>query len=234
MVGSHNGVITGNYFHDMPVNAMNTKGGTANILIHGNRFVDIGQRAVNAGGSTGTAYFRPINATYEGSEIQIVANIFVRTGSAPVAFVGCNTCVFANNTIIEPQRWIARILEENTNRTPGSNGYFINNIIVFNTSQVSSFVNVGPNTLPATYTFGWNLWYALDNGNFTGPVYGGGVPPETNAVIQLDPNLSAEYRTLAGSPAFGQGNPAVPRGLAGDYDRAEYNDPPAIGAFAAP
>ena len=234
MVGSHDGVITSNYFHDLPVNAMNTKGGSANILIHGNRFEDIGQRAINAGGSTGTPYFRPINATYEGSQIQIVANIFVRIGSAPVAYVGCDTCVFANNTIIEPQRYIARILEENTSRTPGGNGYFMNNIIVFNTSQVTSFVNVGANTNPATYTFGWNLWYAMDNPNFSGPVYGGGVPPETNAIIQQDPNLSASYRTQSGSPAFDQGNASVPRGVVGDYDRRAYNDPPAIGAFAAP
>jgi len=234
MVGCHNGVITGNYFHDLPANAVGTKGGSANILIHGNRFVDIEQRAINAGGSTGEAYFRPINATYEASQIQIVANIFVRPGSTSVAFVGCDTCVFANNTIIEPQRYIARILEENTTRTSGSNGYFINNIIVFNMSQAFRFVNVGADTNPATFSFGWNLWYALDDASFTGPTYAGGIPPETSSIIQQNPNLSSEYRTLAGSPAFGQGNIAVPRGLVGDYDRAEFNQPPAIGAFAAP
>ncbi len=233
MVGSHDGIITGNYFHDMPVNAMNTKGGTANILIHGNRFVDIGQRAINAGGSTGTPYFRPLNATYEGSQIQIIANIFIRPGSAPVAFVGCDTCVFANNTVIEPQQYIARILEENTSRTAGINGYYINNIIVFNTSQVSTFVNVGADTNPATFTFGSNLWYAMDNNNFSGPSYGGGIPPESNPIVQQNPNLGVDYRIPASSPAVGQGRD-VPRGLVGDYDRGAYNTPPSIGAFEAP
>ena len=233
MVGSHDGVITGNYFHDMPVNAINTKGGSANVLIHGNRFVDISQRAINAGGSTGTSFFRPINATYEGSNIQIVANIFIRPGSAPVAFVGCDTCVFANNTVIEPQRYIARILEENTLRTAGGNGYFINNIIVFNTSQVTSFVNVGPGTNPATFTFASNLWYALDNNNFSGPSYGAGIPPEVDSVIQQNPNLNMDYSLPADSPATGQGQ-AVPGGLVGDYDRRAYNTPPSIGAFEEP
>jgi hypothetical protein len=233
LVGSHDGVISGNYFHDMPINAINTKGGSANVLIHGNRFVDVSQRAVNAGGSTGTPFFRPINATYEGRNIQILANIFVRTGSAPVAFVGCDTCVFANNTVIEPQRYVARILEENTSRTAGGNGFFINNIIVFNTSQVSTFVNVGPGTNPATFTFGSNLWYALDDSNFNGPSYGAGIPPETNSVIQQNPNLGMDYRISAASPAVGRGR-EVPRGLAGDYDRRAYNTPPSIGAFEEP
>ena len=232
MVGCHDGVITGNYFHDIPRNAMNTKGGTANILIHGNRFIDISQRAINAGGSTGTAYFRPLNATYEGNEIQVVANIFVRTGSTPVAFVGCDTCVFANNTIIEPQQYIARILEENTDRTAGAYGYFINNIIVFNTSQVSTFVNVGAGTNPVTFTFDSNLWYAQDDNSFSGPTFGSGIPPETNSVIQQDPNLNTDYSIPADSPAVGQGR-SVPRGLVGDYDRNPYNTPPSIGAYEA-
>ena len=233
MVGCHDGVITGNNFHDIPRNAINTKGGSANILIHGNRFVDISQRAINAGGSTGAAYFRPLNATYEGSEIQIVANIFVRPGSTPVAFVGCDTCVFANNTVIEPQQYIARILEENTTRTAGAYGYFINNIIVFNTSQVSTFVNVGAGTNPATFTFDTNLWYAQDDNSFSGPNYSSGIPPETNSVIQQNPNLNMDYSIPAGSPAVGQGR-TVPRGLVGDYDRNPYNTPPSIGAFEAP
>jgi hypothetical protein len=213
-----------------------TKGGSADVLIHGNRFEDIPGRAVNAGGSTGSAYFRPLDASYEGARIQIVANTFLRTGSAPVAFVGCDTCVFANNTIVDPRGYIARILEENTDRLAGHHGFFINNLIVFNTTALNgwSYVNVGPGTRPDTYTFGWNLWFALDNTGFAGPPYQGSVPSETNAVIQADPLLTnladGEYRITDESPARAKGRD-VPRGVPGDYDRMPFQDPPSIGAF---
>ncbi len=239
MVGCHDGIITGNYVHDVVQNGVQTKGGSADVLIHGNRFEDIPQRAINAGGSTGVPYFRPLNANYEAARIQIIANTFLRTGSAPVAFAGCDTCVFANNTIIEPQNYIARILEENTGRTAGHDGYFINNLLVFNTAAISgwSYVNVGPNTHPNTFTFGWNLWYALDDSNFSGPIYRDGVPAETNAVIQQDPFLTdlagGDYHIPNGSPAQGMGRD-VPRGAVVDFDRLTYNDPPSVGAFEVP
>ena len=236
MVGCHNGIITGNFFHDVAQNGVQTKGGSADILIHGNRFEDIPQRAINAGGSTGSPYFRPLNAEYEAARIQMVSNTFLRTGSAPVAFVGCDTCVFANNTIIEPLSYAARILEENTNRTAGHSGYFINNLLVFNTADISgwSYVNVGPNTRPDTFIFGWNLWYALDEPNFSGPIYQGGLPPEFNAVIQQNPLLynltGGDYHIMHGSPAQGVGR-NVPRGAVADFDYVPFNDPSSIGAF---
>lgn len=240
MVGCHDGVISGNDFHDMPVNAVQTKGGSADVLIHGNRFVDVSQRAVNAGGSTGLQFFRPLDAPYEGARIQVVANTFLRSGSAPVAFVGCDSCVFANNTVIEPQSYVARILEENTAKGPGGDGHFINNLIVFNVADLNgfSYVNVGANTRPDSFTFGSNLWFSLDQPGFSGPIYNGGVPDETGSVIQEDPLLadrpSGDYRlSTAASPAAGAGR-VVPRGVLADFDGNPYADPPAIGAFAAP
>jgi hypothetical protein len=236
MVGCHQGTITGNYFHDVAKNGVQTKGGSADVLIHGNRFEDIPGRAVNAGGSTESAYFRPLDADYEGARIQIAANTFLRTGSAPVAFVGCDACVFANNTIVDPRSYIARILEENTGHLAGHHGLFINNLIVFNTTDLNgwSYVDVGPNTRPETYTFGWNLWFAVNDAGFAGPPYQGGVPSETGSVIQEDPLLThladGEYRITDGSPAQGKGRD-VPGGVPGDYDRMPFQDPPSIGAF---
>jgi len=233
MVGCHDGVITGNRFFNLPVNGVQTKGGSADVLIHGNRFSDIAQRSINAGGSTGAAFYRPSNTTHEAVRIQMIANIFERTGSAPVAFVGCDTCVFANNTIVEPGTYLARILEENTTLGPGANGYFINNIVLLNTSGRGAVVNVGANTQPATYTFGSNLWYSLDNPGYTGPTLGGGVPAETGSLIQQNPQLDGNYRPSSTSPAIGAGR-AVPRGLAGDFDRRPYAAPPTLGAFTGP
>ena len=233
MVGCHDGVISGNRFFSLPVNGVQTKGGSADVLIHGNRFSDIAQRSINAGGSTGATFYRPSNTTHEAARIQMIANIFERTGSAPVAFVGCDTCVFANNTIIEPGTYLARILEENTTLGPGANGYFINNIVLLNTNGRGGVVNVGANTQPASYTFGSNLWYSLDNPGYTGPTLGGGVPAETGSLIQQNPQLDGNRRPPSTSPAIGAGR-TVPRGLAGDFDRRSYAAPPTVGAFAGP
>ncbi len=237
MVGCHRGLIHGNWFHDTPRSGVQTKGGSSDVLIHGNRFSDIVERSVNAGGSTDLALIRPIDATHEGARTQIVANLFERPGNTPVAFVGCDTCVFANNTIILPGRYIARILEEDTQRGPGSHGYFLNNLIVFDAAGLSGgFVNVGPGTLPETYVFGWNLWHALDSPGFTGPTYGGGVPAEVSPIIGdagLEDRDNGNYHLLSTSDAIGAGT-TVPRGVPADYDGRVYGDPPDIGAFAAP
>lgn len=233
MVGCHDGVISGNAFFDLPMNGVQTKGGSADVLIHGNRFINIAQRSINAGGSTGAAYYRPLNTTHEAARIQMVANIFERPAVTPVAFVGCDTCVFANNTIIEPGSYLVRILEENTTLTAGANGYFINNIIVLNTNGRGAVVNVGANAQPATYTFGSNLWYSLDNAAYAGPMLGSSIPAETGSLIQQDPRLDANRRPQTGSPAIDAGR-VVPRGLAGDFVRQPYGNPPTMGAFAAP
>ncbi len=233
MVGCHNGVIARNTFHDMPGSAVQTKGGSADVLVHGNRFTRIGQRAINAGGSTGTAYFRPVDARHEAERIQMVANVIEASGVTPVAFAGCDACVFANNTIVDPGDHVARIVEENQSRTPGANGFFINNIIVFEASGRRRYVDVGTGTRPATYTFGWNLWHALDDASFAGPVYSDGLPPETSAIVRKDPLLDAKWRPRVGSPAIAAGR-IVPGGIGVDFERRGYGRPPTIGAFEQP
>ncbi len=233
MVGCHDGVITGNTFADMPGSAVQTKGGSADVLVHGNRFTGIAQRAINAGGSTGKPYFRPIDAGHEAERIQIVANLIEASGSTPVTFSGCDACVFANNTIVDPGDHVARIVEENRTRVPGAGGYFINNIIVFEASGRRSYVDVGSGARAATFTFGWNLWHALDDPSFAGPVYSDGLPAEQNSIVGQDPRLDSSLRPLATSPVLAAGR-AVPRGIAGDFERREYGSPPTIGAFAQP
>ncbi|WP_455202102.1 right-handed parallel beta-helix repeat-containing protein [Kaarinaea lacus] len=240
MVGCHEGIVKGNFFHNIPRNAINTKGGSSDILIQANRFSDIASRAINAGGSTGELYFRPVDAIYEGARIRMLANIFERVGpnsGASVAFVGCDLCVFANNTIIEPQSYIARILQESQDPrfVPSRNGYFINNIIVFNTSDIRSYVNIGSGTAPETFTFGNNLWYALDNAGFSGPNIPNAIPSESGSIIQQDPQLDLtgeNYAIPLNSPAAGNGRD-VPGGIDTDNSGVPFISPIDIGAFKA-
>ncbi len=242
MVGCHEGLIAGNYLHDTVAAGVQAKGGSADILIHGNVFENIPGRAVNAGGSTGLEFFRPLDAPYEAARIRVISNVFLRNGAesgATVAYVGCDACVFAHNTIFEPRTWVARILQESTSPrfVPSRQGLFVNNIIVLNQADLRAFVNVGAGTAPQTFVFGSNLWYALDRPeNWSGPVLSGGVPAETGSIIQRDPGFlnpsAGDYRIRRGSPAQGAGR-ATDVGFVPDYDGRCWGDPPSIGAFEA-
>lgn len=238
MVGCHRGFIHGNRFERTSGGGIQMKGGSADILVHGNVFVDVPGRGINAGGSTGLPYFRPLDAPYEAARLIVAANVFVRVGeasAAPIAFVGCDGCVFAHNTVIEPRTWVARILQETVGErfVPCRNGRFIDNIIVFRMAQLRAFVNVGANTAPETFRFGPNLWYALDRTDFSGPTLGSGIPPEMGSVIQRDPQFvdsaSGDYRLQPTSPARGAASamPDVPADFAGRC----WRSPPSLGAF---
>lgn len=242
MVGCHRGVIAGNYFHDTTQNGVQAKGGSSDTLIHGNRFENIPARAVNAGGSTGVEFFRPIDAPHEAARISVIANVFVNNGvmtGAAVAYVGCDDCVTAHNTIIEPQSYVVRILQESTDPrfVPSREGVFVNNIIVLTpTGLPAQLVNVGAGTAPETFTFGNNLWYAPTQDASWSPNLGD-VPDETGSLVQMDPRLAdianGDYRLLSDSPARGAAR-ELTADLPSDFDGRCYGDPAAVGAFEAP
>jgi len=132
---------------------------------------------------------------------------------------------------------VARILQESQDArfVPSRYGQFINNIIVFNQAELGSYVGVGSATAPETFTFGNNLWYALDDPGFSGPSYYGGIPPESNSIIQQNPQINldgGEYHIDLASPAAGNGR-AVPGSIDTDFDGVTFGSPPDIGAFRA-
>lgn len=236
MVGCHDAIVAGNHFHDSPGSGgVQMKGGSADVLVHGNLFEDQAGRSINAGGSTGLEYFRPLEAPHEAARLRIVANVFVRSGDTPIAFVGCDACVFAHNTVIDPGTRVSRILQESTDArfVPSRNGLFVDNIVVYEASVVSfadRFVNVGPGTAPATFTYGSNLWYARDDPS-RAPMIPASIPPETGSISGMDPMLDASAGIPAASPAAGLGR--VLSEVAGLPDRAGRcrPSPPAAGAY---
>jgi hypothetical protein len=188
---------------------------------------------VNAGGMTGTPWFRPLGAKHEAEYIRILSNVIEDTGSAPVVFAGCKACIFANNTVVRPGDFVARIVQENRERDPGGDGYFVNNVILFNRGALRDFVDVRSGTRPSTFTFGWNLWHATGDARFKGPKHGDGLQPERHSVVTDNPRLDSALRPLRGSPAIGAGR-EVPGGLVGDFEGRPYGRPPTIGAFNGP
>jgi hypothetical protein len=152
-------------------------------------FRDAGQRAVNIGGSTGLEYFRPPGAKYEARDI-VVEGCAMVGSQAPLAFVGVDGAVARYNTIIHPEKWVLRILQETTQ--PGfvacRNGRFEHNLIVFRRAEVSTLVNIGPRTEPDTFSFENNFWYCEDRPDASRPE----LPArETGGVYGIDPRITA-------------------------------------------
>jgi hypothetical protein len=239
MVGCHEGRITSSWFKDMGSNSVQVKGGTSDIEIRGCRFERGGSRAINIGGSTGFAYFRPplsSEATnYESRGIRVLANLF--TGSdAPVAFVGTTDSLVANNTMIDPERWIIRILQETVSTGDYvfgacGNNQFVNNLVYYSREKVSIAVNIGPNTDAGSFGFSNNLWYAHDRPDHSAPR----LPADEDGGIAgraplFDPQAGQPYVLQKGSPALGAGK-WLEGVLADDIEGRRFADPPSIGAY---
>jgi hypothetical protein len=239
-VGCHHGVVANNSFETMHGNAIQCKGGSSDIDIRANRMVHAGQRAVNIGGSTDFTYFRPpLSATdpnAEARDIRVVSNV-IHGAVTPFAFVGCVGCLAAHNTVVDPESWLLRILQETT--SSGSYAFLacqdnavVNNLFFFDRRALRTYVNIGPNTLPGTFTFSHNLWYAHDEPTQSEPA----LPvEEIGAVVAEDPLMvdpsAGGYHLQANSPAIGAGTSLDE--VVYDFDGRRYNQPPSIGAFAA-
>ncbi|MEZ4379817.1 MAG: right-handed parallel beta-helix repeat-containing protein [Nannocystaceae bacterium] len=242
-VGCHHGLLVGNHMHDNGGNAVQSKGGSDDIEIRGNLIVDSGQRGLNMGGSTGFEFFRPPldpdAPNFEARDIRAIANVIVGSEAA-LAFVGCVDCLAANNTIVRPHNWIFRILQETVSDPtyeflPASDSAFVNNLVVFERGDLSTYVNIGGDTAPETFIFATNLWYALDNPGQSSPA--GDLPvAEVGAIAGEDPQLAdldgLDLHLLGGSPAIAAGTPDA--ALSADFDGVCYGEPPSIGAFEAP
>lgn len=213
MVGCHDGVIIDCTFTHDPekseqANGVQAKGGSARILIQHCRFLDAGGRGVNLGGSTGGQFFRPPGVDYEARELT-VEDCYFRGSAAAVAFVGVDGATVRHNTIVHPQRWILRILQENQNAgiIECRNGAFSNNIIVFQSTALREAVNIGGKTQPQTFSFTGNVWFCEDRSDQTQRMIR--LPSvETNGTYGVDPQveLAGDKGTLApGSPAKASG-----------------------------
>ncbi len=238
-VGCHRGIIAACFFEEMSANAIQCKGGSEDIEIRWCRFKNAGQRSVNLGGSTGFQFFRPPLSTPTPNPEPRTLRVFAYTfegSTAPVAFVGCVDTVVANNTIIDPDRWIIRILQETVSSgsfefLPCGNNRFENNLIYFNRSALSTYLNIGADTAEDTFAFAHNLWFAHDNPASSTP----NLPTvETGGIYAQDPQLldtaGGDFRIDQNSPAAGTGlEPAL---IAGDYNGNCYRQPPSIGAHA--
>jgi hypothetical protein len=176
-----------------------------------------------------------LQANVEARDIRVLANVFIG-GVTPFAYVGAVDCVVAHNTIVNPTNWLFRILQETTSHDgyvflETQNCVLTNNIFYFERAELSATdINVGPNTLPLTYTLRHNLWYAHDTPGSSEPDY---PVAESGGIVGEDPNLSnpeaKDCALLPGGAAAGAG--AMQCWILGDHAGHCYASPPSIGAY---
>jgi hypothetical protein len=75
-----------------------------------------------------------------------LSNIFEGT-QTPMAFVGCVDSVVANNTLIDPESWLLRILQETLTTGdydfyPSSNNDFKNNLLYYHREKLGTSINL--------------------------------------------------------------------------------------------
>jgi len=191
-VGCHSGKITGSTFVGKKgysqSNGIQLKGGTSNVIVEKCLFKNAGHRSINLGGSTGLQFFRPRVDDCEATDITVAGNRFIGSMS-PIAWVTARGGHVHHNTIIFPEKWILRILQEtkDTKFKPCHSGIFENNLIIYD-SKVDVFVNVGPRTAPETFRFRNNAWHQTD-GNSRKPVL---PTPEQNGIYNVKVSADAQ------------------------------------------
>ncbi len=190
MVGCVDATISGTTLTGKPGFDQSTgiqmKGGTRNIRVTKNTFKNAGARALNVGGSTGLAFFRPLDAAYEAKDITVDHSL-IEGSEAPVAFVGVDGAVFKNNILLNPGKWVMRILQESRDERFARcrNVRFEKNLIIYSQKQVRTIANIGPDTQAETFIFDRNWWFCKD-----GPTPKPDLPArETNGVYGQDPQL---------------------------------------------
>ncbi|MBM4092890.1 MAG: hypothetical protein FJ276_26305 [Planctomycetes bacterium] len=191
MVGCHRGVVEDCHFQGEDgfdnSEAIQMKGGSADNLVQCCYFLRAGHRGLNLGGSTGLPYFRPSVGDYEATRLLVAGNLFYGA-QTPVAWPTASHNRVVQNTIVLPEKWIGRILQETRDPRfkPSHDGVFEKNLVVFD-ARVGrpEFINVGPGTAPDTWKFIGNAWFDTE-GNRRPKLPG----TETGSIWQVDPKLA--------------------------------------------
>jgi hypothetical protein len=120
---------------------------------------------------------------------------------------------FTGNTILFPQKWIFRILQETRAEgfPPCRNVLVKGNRFVFRRAQIQTDVNIGPGTEPGTFRFEGNHWFAEDRPNASTPTL---PSAEKGGVYGTDPRPGAG--ASPGAPRSARRHaidPQTPQGL---------------------
>lgn len=121
--------------------------------------------------------------------------------------MGVDGALVRRNTFVRPRRWVLRILQERAEPrfVPCRGGRFEDNVVVFRRDELATFVNVGPNTAPATFRLARNVWFAEDAPARSRPDLPAPIPPEEGGTHGVDPKLRDDLTLAPDSPLRGRG-----------------------------
>lgn len=200
MVGCHRGEINRSKFENGGDSGVQAKGGSSNIAVIRCDFRSYGQRGVNIGGSTGREFFRPplekipVGKRFEAKDIRVEGSYFFG-GTTPFAFVGVDGANVSFNTVVYPERWALRILQETdtSDFVPCRNGVFEDNLVVWYRKETEA-VNTGPGTEPTSFRFARNFWYVDSDPNAKKP----NLPSlEVGGVYGVDPRIMSDRGNIS-------------------------------------
>jgi hypothetical protein len=217
----------------MPQSAVQTKGGSREIVIRSNLFSYVSARSVNLGGNTGAPFFRPLDAEYEAAEIDVHGNLFYRSGDAAVAFSGCFGCTAAHNTFIDPAGHVIGIFDEHPDLAVGRANRFVNNLVTSADLRFDRYTVRGRGSNDDGFTWENNLVHLRSADGQSAPALYGAPPVSTLATVDpgfVDP-AGGSYGLRPGSPALGAG--LAIDGPFEDYGGIPYRTPLAVGAHTA-
>lgn len=186
-------------------NTVQPKCGAFNIGVYKCAFVDSSFRAVQFGGGIGPGrinrydHFGKLKETgYSGIDQVAMGNV-ISGGAAAVAYCSVAKCAFEYNTIVNPSKYVMRILFEGGEK-PTADNTFTHNLIVH--GKLESVVNTGPKTRPETFTFAENYWYNILDPARSIPA----LPAEEESPAGgADPKLDKTFRPAAKGPASNYG-----------------------------
>lgn len=187
-IGVHRAVIARNHIVDMALFAVRARGGSTDVDIRQNRIHD-GAAGLTLGGATPLSQFRPAVSTVapnaEARRVRAFNNVLTGDTFAPFSFQGCIDCLVAHNVTYGDATSLVRILPGTSTQNgyvfePTQNGRVINNSFIWAWAFLVAHVEASPGTLPQTFTFSHNLWYASDAPSLSTP----SLPvPEAGSVI---------------------------------------------------
>jgi hypothetical protein len=240
-VGVQRATVAYNRFESTGFGGVQFKGGSGDIEIRGNWFVNAGWRSVAMGGSTGDAFYRPplresgFNA--EAAHVRVVANVF-SGGEAAAAFTGCVDCQFVHNTVVDPTKWVLRVLQERVTDArhafaPASGGQIAGNIFYFRRSDLNTGedINVGAGTDSQSFSLIRNLWYAHDQPSASNPRLPSFQVSGGESIVGTNPDFedarAGDFRLKAASAARAAGSGGVVSG--GDVFGHCFASAPSLG-----
>jgi hypothetical protein len=255
MVGAHRGVIARNYFHDKPWNGIQTKGGSSDILITRNTLERVELRFIQLGGGVGPEDYRPTNAPYPASRIDVIANVIRDVGvygatashrSTVFSLNGCNDCLVAHNTVLGMQYQALLVyIDKEDSLLPGNNDITLANNVYLMDDRENRPRSTSANPLEMLVSARGEQ--TASEARFVNEVYfeveaPGQNPVDFPASIQpqqfqgigiFDPQLDANAHLSATSPARQFGTRAYENRVPADYFGVGYGSPPDAGAFSS-